>query len=141
MSRSGYSEDYEEQFPNAGALYHTSVLNAIHGKRGQKFMKELVAVLDAMSEKRLIADDLIAEGAVCAIGAVGLARGIDMAGMNPEDADAVGAAFGIAPSMAREIVFENDEAGSYYSSKTETPEQRWQRMRDWAALHLKDSIP
>lgn len=141
MSRSGYSEDYEEQFPNAGALYHTSVLNAIHGKRGQKFMKELVSALDAMPEKRLIADELVQEGAVCAIGAVGLARGIDMAGMNPEDADAVGAAFGIAPSMAREIVFENDEAGSYYSSKTETPEQRWQRMRDWAALHLKDSIP
>lgn len=137
MSRSGYSEDYDEEFPNATALYHTSVLNAIYGKRGQKFMRELVMALDAMPEKRLIANELAQEGAVCAIGAVGLARGIDMSAMNPEDADEVGVAFGIAPRMAREIVFENDEAGEFYSTKIETPEARWRRMRDWAAGHLK----
>lgn len=140
MSRSGYSEDYEdydEEFPNAGALYHTSVLNAIYGKRGQKFIRDLVSALDALPEKRLISESLIREGAVCAIGAVGLARGIDMTDINPEDARKVGELFGIAPRMAREIVFENDEAGSYYQMRDETPEGRWTRMRDWAARHLK----
>lgn len=149
MSRSGYSEDYDEQFPNAGALYHTSVLNAIYGKRGQKFLRELVAALDAMPEKRLIVNSLETpepvygppefESGVCAIGSVGKMRGIDMAGMDPEDADAVGAAFGIAPRMAREIVFENDEAGwNYQISRNETPGERWQRMRNWAAMHLSE---
>lgn len=137
MSRSGYSEDYDEQFPNAGALYQSSVWNAIHGKRGQKFMRELVAALDAMPEKRLIAAELVREGAVCAIGAVGVARGIDMTAMDPDDADAVGAAFGIAPRMAREIVFQNDESCAWYSATTETPEARWQRMRDWAVQNLR----
>jgi hypothetical protein len=140
MSRSGYSDDYDEQFPNATALYHTSVLNAIHGKRGQKFMRELVAALDAMPEKRLIADELVQDGAVCAIGAVGLARGIDMTCVNPDDANSIGKLFGIAPRMAREIVFENDEAAGYYSSKIETPEERWQRMRDWVASNLKATV-
>lgn len=141
MSRSGYSEDYDEQFPNASALYQSSVMNAIYGRRGQKFMRELVAALDAMPEKRLIANDLVQEGAVCAIGAVGMARGIDMTGMDPQDAHAVGAAFGIAPRMAREIVFENDEAGWDYRVWDETPEARWTRMRGWAASQLKEPTP
>lgn len=141
MSRSGYNEDYDEQFPNAGALYQSSVTNAIYGKRGQKFMRELVAALDAMPEKRLITDELVQEGAVCAIGAVGLARGIDMTGMNPDDADTVGATFGIAPRMAREIVFQNDESGWDYSTSNETPEARWTRMRFWAVSHLRGATP
>ena len=37
--------------------------------------------------------------------------------------------FGIAPALAREIVWENDEAGWY----DETPESRWKRMRAWVA--------
>lgn len=137
MSRSGYSEDYDEQFPNAGALYHKSIVNAINGKRGQKFMRDLIAALDAMPEKRLTTEELIQDGAVCAIGAVGLARGIDMTRIDPSNADAVAKAFGIAPGMAREIVFENDEAGCFYATKEETPEQRWQRMRDWAVAQIK----
>lgn len=140
MSRSGYSEDYDEEFPNASALYHTSILNAIKGKRGQKFIRDLVSALDALPEKRLISDDLIKEGAVCAIGAVGLARGIDMTNINPEDARKVGALFGIAPRMAREVVFENDEGPFYYGSGHETPEARWTRMRAWAAGHLKEPV-
>ncbi len=141
MSRSGYSDDYDEQFPNAGALYQASVMNAIYGRRGQKFLSELIAALDALPEKKLITDDLIHDGAVCAIGAVGLARGVDMSALDPTNAVAVGDAFDIAPRMAREIVFENDEAGTYWSSKEETPEARWQRMRDWAVQHLKVSTP
>lgn len=137
MSRSGYSDDYDEQFPNAGALYQASVDNALVGKRGQKFLHDLVAALDALPEKRLIAEDLIREGAVCAIGAVGLARGIDMTGINPENAEKVGKLFGIAPRMAREIVFQNDERGWFDYSDNETPEERWVRMRIWALERIE----
>lgn len=138
MSRSGYVDDYDEYFPNALAFYRTRVENAIYGKRGQVFIRDLIAALDAMPEKKLIAEDLIRDGEVCAIGAVGIARGIDMSGLHPEYADEVAKRFGIAECMAREIVFENDEAGTLATTKEESPEARWQRMRDWAEKHLKE---
>jgi hypothetical protein len=110
-------------------------VRAFRGKRGQSFLKDLLAALDAMPEKRLIAHELeTAEGAVCAIGSVGKARGIDMTKLDPEDAEGVAATFGIAPSMAREIVYENDEGGGH----KETPEQRFERIRAWIVKEIRD---
>jgi hypothetical protein len=137
MSRSDYSEDYDEEFPNALAFYRSAVDHAISGKRGQSFLRELGDALDAMPEKRLIANDLHYEGAVCAIGSVGVRRGIDMSKLNPEDAVSVGKVFGIAECMAREIVFENDEGLGYWKTESETPEMRWERMRAWVHRNLK----
>lgn len=149
MSRSGYSDDYDELFPNACALYGKSLDLALGGKRGQAFLRELVEALDAMPEKRLIADVLIDEApafippnvvngaSVCAIGAVGVKRGVDMSGLDVEDAKTVAKTFGIAECMAREIAFQNDESGSFWGSGNETPESRWQRMRHWAVSQLK----
>lgn len=139
MSRSNYSEDYDEEFANALALYRSSVDQAINGKRGQAFLKELLAALEAMPDKRLISGDLQLDTGVCAIGSVGLSRGIDMTKMDPEDDRSVGKVFGIAPCMVREIVYENDEGLSYRQTE-ETPENRWRRMRDWAAENLKTPI-
>jgi hypothetical protein len=137
MSRSGYSEDYDEQFPNAGALYRSSITSATRGKRGQAFFRALVDALDAMPDKRLIADDLATSEGVCAIGALGQSRGIKMDDLSPEDASRVAGRFNIAECLAREVVFENDEGGGFYwSAKPETPEHRWQRMRDWAAAQI-----
>jgi hypothetical protein len=137
MSRSGYTDDYDEQFPNAGALYARNIERAAAGRRGQGFFRDLVAALDAMPDKRLIAQDLIRDGEVCALGALGVARGVDMIGLNPEDTNLVGGKFGIAACLAREIVFQNDEAGDFWGSSTETPEARWQRMRHWASSQIK----
>lgn len=137
MSRSNYSEDYDEQFSNALDFYRSSVNNAINGKRGQKFLREMIDALDALPEKRLIMDDLAKDGAVCAIGSVGLRRGIDMSKLDPEDAVGISEVFGIAECMAREVVFENDEGLGYYNSESETPEARWRRMREWAEKHMK----
>lgn len=132
MSRSGYSDDWCDD--NSGYLYRGAVERAIKGRRGQAFLRELLAALDAMPEKRLIAGELIEDGEACALGVLGTQRGIDMSKMDPEDAKTVAAAFGIAPSMAREIVSENDDD---FGWRTESPEQRWTRMRRWVEDQIK----
>lgn len=135
MSRSNYDDDFEMNW--RGIMYRGSVTSATRGKRGQQFFRDLVAALDAMPEKRLIANELITHGEVCALGALGLQRNVDMAKINADEPDKVGAAFNIAEALAREVVFMNDEAAYH----VETPEQRWTRMRQWAASQIKDAAP
>lgn len=128
MSRSGYTEDFGDS--DLCWLYMGPLRRATNGRRGQAFLRELRNTLEAMPEKRLIAHDLqVADGSVCAIGAVGQARGVDMAQLDPEDPEAVARAFGIAPSLAREIVFTNDD--DFGQRGPETPEQRYERVLSW----------
>lgn len=134
MSRSGYTEDYDEQYPNALALYRSAVANAINGKRGQAFLQELIEALDAMPAKRLIAEELRQHGGVCALGSVGVKRGIELEKFHPDDHGGLSKIFGISRSMVQEIEFENDE-GVWAE---ETPENRWIRMRAWAVKNLKE---
>jgi hypothetical protein len=89
----------------------------------------------ALSEHKLIDGDLENEGAVCALGAVGKARGLDMSGLDVGDRDGVATAFGIAPALAAEIVYMNDEAGY-----NDTPEQRFSRMRAWVETCLTEGV-
>lgn len=130
MSRAGYNEDCEDYWP--WIMYRGAVSSAIKGRRGQAFLKEMLAALDALPEKRLIADDLERNGCVCAIGAVGRKRGVAMAGLDPEDYVSVASAFGVANTLAREVVYENDEG----AIGAETPEQRFVRMRAWIASQI-----
>jgi hypothetical protein len=124
MSRSGYSDDCENV-----QLWRAAVDRAILGKRGQRFMRKLRDALDAMPVKRLIAGEIAnGRGEVCALGAVDPNTTLD-----PEDRDAVGQHFGIAPAMAAEIVYMNDE---WSWRATETPEERWQRMRAWVEKQI-----
>lgn len=160
MSRSGYCDDCDD--PLALGRWRAQVKSATRGKRGQKLLRDMLAALDAMPEKRLITHEIevsheadlkhaeqwaeiaqcdvgyyfenllkrrdgVRNGDVCALGALGRVRGMDMADLDPECSENVAAAFDIAEPLAREIVFWNDEAGPYQ----ETPEQRWQRMRRW----------
>lgn len=128
MSRSGYNDDSNGwEF----IRWRGAVNAALRGKRGQAFLKELLAALDAMPEKRLIADDLERNGEVCAIGALGRSRCIDMSKLDPEDGDAVAAQFGIARALALETVYINDEHWM-----AETPEERWRRVRAWVAEQI-----
>jgi len=122
MSRSGYSDDCEDL-----CLWRKAVDSAITGKRGQAFLYEMLHAMAALPEHKLIDGELEHEGAVCAIGAVGKARGIDMSGIDVEDRHRVARVFGIAPALAAEIVYMNDEA----HWRVETPEQRFERMRKW----------
>lgn len=131
MSRSGYVDDLD---PTDLILYRGRVERALRGKRGQYFLRELLTALDAMPEKELIADELVREdGACCAIGVVCKARNLDVRDIDYHDPEAVGRAVNIARSMAAEIEYENDE-GTY---REETPSERWHRMRNWTARHLR----
>lgn len=164
MSRSNYSDDIGNW---ALIRWRGAVKSAINGARGQKLLREIVAAMDAMSVKELTAHELEAEGNYCTLGVVGCARGIDMSQIDPEDPEQVSKLFGIAPALAQEIVFENDEcindwnwtqveicgpmrAGypdwGRHSQSVRTPSnnvaaRRWRHMRDWAAANIHDDAP
>jgi hypothetical protein len=131
MSRSGYSDDCDgwELIRWRGA-----VNSAIKGARGQKFLRELLAALDAMPEKRLIANELEADGSYCTLGVIAKQRGMDT-NIDPYDTETLANRLGIAEAMVKEIVFENDERPWNY--RTETPEQRYERMRAWVVEQIK----
>lgn len=130
MSRSGYSDGLEDWDL---IKWRGQVARSIRGKRGQAFLRDLLTALDELPEKVLIADKLQdSAGDVCAIGALGKERGINMQLLDPEDYEAVAATFGIAHQLAQEVVYLNDE-GSY----GETPQHRYERMRKWVAAQIK----
>ena len=131
MSRSGYSDDLDN-WPMI--KWRGMVASAIRGKRGQQFLKDLLAALDAMPEKRLIRDYLEKDGQVCAIGCLGRQRGIDMSEINYEEPSEVANTFNIATCLAAEVEFENDQDFSYCK---ESPEETWTRMRAWVAENIK----
>lgn len=158
MSRSGYINDFDD--PLQHGRWRGAVNSAMRGKRGQAFLKEALAALDAMPVKKLVREHLVFDGwqpcwdgeevivggdvlvdrngvelpcgSVCLLGAVGQARGMNMDNLDPEDSETVAGEFGIANAMAREIVYWNDECGTY----KETPEERWTRMRKWVESQI-----
>jgi hypothetical protein len=131
MSRSGYSDgcDGWDLIRWRGA-----VKQAIHGKRGQQFLREMLTALDALPEKRLISDLLEDGGEVCAIGSVGVKRGVDLKKLDPENPDGIAAAFGISAALVQEIEFINDDDFDY--GRKTTPEQRFQAVRAWVVEQL-----
>lgn len=135
VTRSGYSEDCDNV-----ALYRQAVDRALAGKRGQAFLREMLAALDVLPNKRLIAEDIVrADGEICGLGAVALLRGVDTSGIvDPTDREYVGQFFGIAPSMAAEIAYINDECGRQVWSQSgpETPEERFTRVRAWVIENI-----
>jgi hypothetical protein len=160
MSRSGYSDDCDGW---ALIRWRGAVTQAIRGQRGQAMLRELVRALDALPEKSLASGSLVtADGEYCALGALGRARGMELAPIDPEDREAVAKAFGVAEALAAEIMYLNDEEGqqdqtpynfvvcgpmrpweSHTQLRWRTNPQagaaRWHRMRAWAAANLKSS--
>jgi hypothetical protein len=94
MSRSGYSDDNDDNW--SLICWRGAVNSALRGKRGQAFLTELATALDAMPVKRLVTEQLQADGDFCTLGVVGQSRGLDMTVIDPDDAEAVADRFGIA---------------------------------------------
>lgn len=147
MSRSGYIDDDCDD-PLALGRWRGRVASAIRGKRGQAFLRELAAEMDAMPVKELIADELIDEdGQCCTIGVLCKSRGINVSEIDPTDYDSVAKLVGIAAPMAQEIEYENDECGDRFEQVDgqwkrvdETPAQRWTRIRQWVEKQLKKPV-
>ncbi|MES3011973.1 MAG: hypothetical protein V4738_14385 [Pseudomonadota bacterium] len=168
MSRSGYIEDGDDD-PLAHGRWRQAVKRSLEGKRGQALLRELVEALDAMPEKVLYPGSFAtAEGEFCTLGVLGAKRGTKMDDLGDEDdcdPDEVGKRFGIAPAMAAEIMYMNDEyaVGMQKSVDVEIcgpmrpyypefrlhrksvsiynerhPQERWQKMRQWALENIKE---
>lgn len=140
MSRSGYCDD---EYDWNTIRWRGAVASAIRGKRGQSFLLEMWKAMQNLPVKALIKGELedtldqsvshwglVEVPAVCAIGAVGKARGVDMSNIDPDDHEAVAAAFGIPHSLACEIMYMNDEW------RREDPEARFARMKKWIEENL-----
>jgi hypothetical protein len=161
MSRSGYHDDIDNW---SLIKWRGRVASATRGKRGQKLLRDILAALDAMPVKRLIAHELATEGEFCTLGALGAARGLDMSSIDPEDRDAVAATFDVAMPLVAEIVWHNDDhiddyewvevevcgpIRPYYpeygrhrltvrAPAENVEERRWHYMRSWIASQIKE---
>ena len=112
-------------------LWRATLDRAIHDVRGQAFLRKLRTVLDAMPVKRLITAQIMnQDGEVSILGSVEPLDEVDL-----YDTEAVAQHFGIAPAMAAELVYLNDECSPVLG---ETPEERWTRMRAWVVEHIYD---
>jgi hypothetical protein len=143
MSRSGYSDDadYSEW---SYICWRGAVESAIRGKRGQAFLKELLAALEALPERKLVYGTLTDTGeGVCALGAIAKARGVspEVTGSldrRSEDEDdishSIASVLDIPRTLAAEIMFENDEGCSYVSM---TDEARWDRIHRWVKKAIR----
>jgi hypothetical protein len=159
MSRSGYTGETDDNW--CSICWRGAVASAIRGRRGQAFLREMLAALAALPAPRLIKNDFSTEGEVCALGAVARSRGLDVTTwmdrddpyfgewinmtegfswyltLPPSDAevnrDRVVADLAIPNALACEIMYENDE-GTW---REETPEQRFARVRAWIEGHLR----
>jgi hypothetical protein len=134
MSRSNYNDDCDDNWQFI--CWRGAVTSATNGKRGQAFLREMLDAIDALPEQKLVVGELEADGAVCAIGAVGKKRGVDMSKLDPEDIETVAGTFGIPDALAREIVYMNDEWGSH----KEKPEERYYRMRRWVKASIQGPV-
>lgn len=173
MSRSGYTDDTDDNDdPLAHGRWRQAVKRSIEGRRGQALLRELIEALDAMEDKRLYPGSFATEvGEFCTLGALGARRGTKMDDLGDAfdgcDTHTVGQRFGIAPAMAAEIMYLNDEyevdtwkwitveiCGPMppyhfrpYGHKNHVrevrvhndnhPQERWERMRTWAIENLR----
>lgn len=167
MSRSGYCDDFGDDDPLALGRYRAQVNSAIRGRRGQALLRELLAALDAMPDKRLVAGELEADGQFCALGVVGQARGMNLAAIDTYDVESLGPKFNIAEQLAREIMWVNDDhvcddepveieiCGPLqlgypdYGRRMQwivmpnehAATERWKTVRQWVADHITKESP
>lgn len=125
-------------------LWNANRRRAIQCKRGQAFLRELLEALDALPKKLLIRGTLNMGGEVCALGAVGLKRGIDMTVIDSRNHRKVAEIFGISAMLAREIAYWNDlGVDACFVGSTDngefseaTADKRFRIVRAWVVAQL-----
>ena len=133
MSRSGYSDDYDDlDGMLAFGRWRAIIASASRGKRGQAFLRSLLDALDAMPVKELARDDMVDDsGCMCALAVLDKHRGGDPARLDPYDHESLGREFNIAHQLSQEVMFINDESYPWNDKA-----KRWQEVRDWAAKQI-----
>lgn len=129
MSRHGYSDDLDQRDL---AMYRGAVMKVIRGKRGQSLLKDLAVALDALPVKELQRGLLVSPDGPCALGCLGQAKGIPVELLDPEDPDAIAAAFDVNRKLICEIEYINDE---FYGN---APAARFKEVREWVGRNIKD---
>jgi hypothetical protein len=142
MSRipEGECDDIETQ--RRWALQRANTARQIRSKHGQAFLRELLAAMEALPEKRLIEGAIAKDGAVCSLGALALKRRVDAGedrqavldelaskNVDPESDDFDGdyiwdwavAALEAPSLIAWEIPSENDDGGQKYVATKPQP--------------------
>lgn len=153
MSRSGYSEDGDDD-TWAFIRYRGAVNSAIKGQRGQAFLVEVLALLDAMPVKELVDGELEADGQYCTLGVVGHARGLDLSKVDTSDWSSLSGTFNIAEVLAREIMYINDDSVRSWSYEQKLPggsydrvptanagAKRWAAVREWVVANIIPAKP
>lgn len=141
MSRTweGESDD-----PRAWGRYEGARRSTLRGKRGQDFLRKLIAALDALPRPELSEEALgdPCTGCVCALGAIALADGDsfdDLAGDNgnwgPDDAADW---YNISSTLANEVISVNDDWGN--GNSAEVRQSRWRHVRAWAVRNLIEPL-
>lgn len=144
MSRHGYTEDLCDDHW-ALIRYRGRVKSAMRGKRGRALLRDLIASLDAMPDKRLIAGTLKSpEGEYCAIGVVAESRGVELSPIDPMDCEdkygedpELAEGLDVAPCLLNEVEFINDEFWPY--DETDKGSARWKHVRRWAQRQLDNA--
>jgi hypothetical protein len=131
MGRISYSDD--EDYPGQFELWQANCERSLRGAKGQQELAQLRAALLALPEKRLIHELLEdEEGGVCAIGAYGKHKGLDLSRFEVDsDTDQVGIAGGMPDLVAWKVVEMNDMEFDHL-----TPEQRYEKMLAWVESKL-----
>jgi hypothetical protein len=139
MSRLYYDDDWDY---NVEGLQQGWLRSAIQGKRGQSFLRELVAALDALPTPELSCGALedAQTGCCCAFGAVRRLRGAENVrlGFHAEEEDItptyLAEPFGVSETLAWAVVQANEEM---HESNTELARRRrWADVRNWAMRNL-----
>lgn len=151
MSR--FSDDYDEDYNNQGALWWANANRALNGRKGRAALAELETALLELPEKKLISGRLAENGQVCAVGALvakrrveagepreavlaKLERLIDEDGYGGVDVTATCATtIGLTYMLGYRLAYANDEDVGWKA----TPEQRYDAVLAWVRKKLNEA--
>jgi hypothetical protein len=144
MTRLYYDDDLD---PSREGLVAGALRSAVRGKRGQRFIRDLVQALDALPSPELAAGALEDEDTecCCAFGAVRRFRGSDAVPLwfDPMEEDLtpdhLAEPFNVSETLAWAVVQVNEDGMT--GNDVSTRRHRWNVVKDWAIRQLIPTTP
>lgn len=134
--------DDDDLDPSREGLVAGALRSAVRGKRGQRFILDLVQALDALPSPELAAGALEDEttGCCCAFGAVRRFRGSEAVPLwfDPMEEDLtpdhLAEPFNVSETLAWAVVQANEDGMT--GNEESTRRRRWKVVKDWAVRQL-----